>query len=962
MLHAIYALGLSQQAACGVASAVTSATATAATTPSTPSVVGVMAKTDLRDSRDHGRGSRDSGLNDVGAEWSSTRSPPTPAATTVTRTSYSPDLQQATPERLARVQQQVRQHMQQDEEHYQQPKHQHKSVRDLLGHFEAQRRPAGEGVGPQGPQGVGKLGAQRTASGANQNRSYGFGSTTAVKNALRKTVSQPQADAGSNNNVNKAYSTSTASSHNSNRVYNASSGAGSKAYSTGSNNHTSVNNNPAPAAAKSNGVASTYSNTNSNSNGVNNKVASGVGSNASRRSFLDSIIAGAASADGSGKRSSRRSSATMEEVNNILNAAPVTLADEIRANVNGGVHHPVLRKAASAGGLRGGRGGADKQDAVSAPPSNGGSVADLRESSVASSLASSMQDIPSIVDQLPDDDRPQESRRTTSQWDPSALVAALYSVPEPLRDKPRPVDRVNVEGFLERLPSGRTKATFWNAWKRCYFRAKDGFLYCYAGKHSEKPMDVTQLMGGLVEPFESMVITAQDRNPATVPVIGIDDRMGHYVVVRASTPQETDRWVRALQTHTVEDFSSTYVQPWPMPRAPALLRDSIVVDLGSRSVRAGILCTQPSLPQVFFPAISASRRGLAASLGVSSSGDKVYGNAALQPGVRANSNLSYPLRPTERINKHTMDLAAVSGILRVVFQSLSVDPHDYGVVLSVPRTLDAATQSRLVADLFDRFGVRSVLLSHQTVLALYAYNAASGVVVDVGERTDVVPIMDGYIVEGGVSRVPYGGEEMSGHVRRFLLQRAPPVSLSTVTEGLLPRYALEKLCYVSASYRADLKRAQRDPTELAASVSVSEFFSGDKEPTMETLTLDSGRFQAPEGLFHPQAWGLDHPGVHRMVYKAIQECSMDARKTMARSVFLAGGLTMLPGFADRLREELAALLPPAAQPKVHASPYRYHAAYLGACVLANSSGVQEMCLTKEEYSRDGGKLLRPWIL
>ena len=82
------------------------------------------------------------------------------------------------------------------------------------------------------------------------------------------------------------------------------------------------------------------------------------------------------------------------------------------------------------------------------------------------------------------------------------------------------------------------------------------------------------------------------------------------------------------------------------------------------------------------------------------------------------------------------------------------------------------------------------------------------------------------------------------------------------------------------------------------------------------LTLDSGRFQAPEGLFHPQAWGLDNPGVHQMVHKAIQECSMDARKTMARSIFLAGGLTMLPGFTDRLREELAALLPPAAVPKV----------------------------------------------
>ena len=68
--------------------------------------------------------------------------------------------------------------------------------------------------------------------------------------------------------------------------------------------------------------------------------------------------------------------------------------------------------------------------------------------------------------------------------------------------------------------------------------------------------------------------------------------MGHYLVVRAGTQQETDRWTLALRTHTVEDFSSTYVQPWPVPRVPALLKDSIVVDLGSRSVRAGILCTQ----------------------------------------------------------------------------------------------------------------------------------------------------------------------------------------------------------------------------------------------------------------------------------------------------------------------------------------------------------------------------------
>lgn len=67
---------------------------------------------------------------------------------------------------------------------------------------------------------------------------------------------------------------------------------------------------------------------------------------------------------------------------------------------------------------------------------------------------------------------------------------------------------------------------------------------------------------------------------------------GHYVVVRCSSRQEAERWRRALETHTVEDFASQYVQPWPVPNDPALLRDTLVIDLGSCSVRAGVLASQ----------------------------------------------------------------------------------------------------------------------------------------------------------------------------------------------------------------------------------------------------------------------------------------------------------------------------------------------------------------------------------
>ena len=48
---------------------------------------------------------------------------------------------------------------------------------------------------------------------------------------------------------------------------------------------------------------------------------------------------------------------------------------------------------------------------------------------------------------------------------------------------------------------------------------------------------------------------------------------------------------------------------------------------------------------------------------------------------------------------------------------------------------------------------------------------------------------------------------------------------------------------------------------------------------------------------------------------------MDIRKEMSRSIFLAGGVTQLPGLVDRLTTELDNLTPPAIRPKVRQGGY-----------------------------------------
>lgn len=126
------------------------------------------------------------------------------------------------------------------------------------------------------------------------------------------------------------------------------------------------------------------------------------------------------------------------------------------------------------------------------------------------------------------------------------------------------------------------------------------------------------------------------------------------------------------------------------------------------------------------------------------------------------------------------------------------------------------------------FGVRAVNLTAQTVLSLCSYNATSGVVVDIGERMEVIPIVDGYVIESGVSRIPYGGSRLLDHLRHFLMQRY--YGLSSETESFLLRYVLERACYCAENYGQELQKFYSDPQHFEMSIPVGQFFEGDEAP------------------------------------------------------------------------------------------------------------------------------------
>ena len=145
--------------------------------------------------------------------------------------------------------------------------------------------------------------------------------------------------------------------------------------------------------------------------------------------------------------------------------------------------------------------------------------------------------------------------------------------------------------------------------------------------------------------------------------------------------------------------------------------------------------------------------------------EKYFGFDALKPEIRATCHLSQPLLPSRKVDKYSVDLVALCGLLLRVFKDLQVDTKKYELQLSVPRNFNDKTKAAIASLLFDEFEVAAVNMGHQTVFALHSYRTDTGVVVDIGERMDVVPIVSGYKVQSGISRTATGGGELVTHMK-----------------------------------------------------------------------------------------------------------------------------------------------------------------------------------------------------
>lgn len=232
----------------------------------------------------------------------------------------------------------------------------------------------------------------------------------------------------------------------------------------------------------------------------------------------------------------------------------------------------------------------------------------------------------------------------------------------------------------------------------------------------------------------------------------------------------------------------------------------MIIELGSASVRGGILTNKPSLPQSFFPSIGC----------VTADGNVFVGIDALKPEIRHNGELMRPFDTSDNaVERYKLNKEIFNASIQKVVKDLEINPSQYTVLLSIPQNLPSVFTSELLNLLLEVNGFKAATIAKQPSLILYSYDVTTGIVVDIGERLNIYPVIDEYIVENAIVSLPFGAHQIRDSLRKSLQKGNNGLySYQSPVEHTLLRYVVEQACYVAADFDDEDQRSEKSKKQI----------------------------------------------------------------------------------------------------------------------------------------------------
>ncbi|CAK0797247.1 unnamed protein product [Prorocentrum cordatum] len=371
-------------------------------------------------------------------------------------------------------------------------------------------------------------------------------------------------------------------------------------------------------------------------------------------------------------------------------------------------------------------------------------------------------------------------------------------------------------------------------------------------------------------------------------------------------------------------------------------QEVIVLDIGSGSIKVGF--SGEDAPRAVLPTVVATTTVDEAREDEHVGGDSAaqkrsqnfYGDEALLQEAAAVT------RPVQRgeIKLNGAHKDALEALWEHIFRNvLGVEQEELPVLIadSLPLGQAAYPSRQWVTEvMFEKLKVKSLAIFNTAVLSLFSTGRTRGLVVESGEGlTQAVPVFEGFAIPHAIFKMEVAGQDITSKVQKMMEGADGQEFAGSFTTMQALK---EKVCSVALDGRAASKARRCEESRSF------------ELPDGKIIRVNQQiRLGAPEVLFgggDPNA-----PTVQKICMEAINTCDLDFRQDLVRSLVVAGGTTMLPGLAPRLKRELGRLLPSDLSRQVDpcVDSQRRYAAWIGGSMFASLSTFDQVAISKQEY-------------
>ena len=138
-------------------------------------------------------------------------------------------------------------------------------------------------------------------------------------------------------------------------------------------------------------------------------------------------------------------------------------------------------------------------------------------------------------------------------------------------------------------------------------------------------------------------------------------------------------------------------------------------------------------------------------------------------------------------------------------------------------------------------------------------------------------------------------------------------------------------------------------------------FDPESQKEIHQIHLNVERIRVPEVVFQPAIAGVDQAGLVEIIADILNQriTNPSQQQDILKDVFLTGGNTLFEGFDERLRRELAAMLPADVKIKTRRAKDPLLDAWKGAAEWAvQGNALKEAAISREDFMEKGGEYLK----